>query len=186
MTSIGLCANIQASASIHANANPKLKPFTTDGCSSFPDGTLSQPTLWRHCCVVHDIDYWMAGENSIRLNSNSALGICVNESLNHNYEFPFGLAMAIGTNLGGSQKLPTSWKWSYGWTGTKKKIDSKTIIAEKLQVQEKLEWAAAWLGSSEFAKEYKLTPKQQQYIMDGLKYKIEHPLTTGFLGVLNP
>ncbi|WP_216662021.1 hypothetical protein [Niveibacterium sp. COAC-50] len=38
-----------------------LKPFTTDGCSSFPDGTPWQQTLWLDCCVKHDIAYWIGG-----------------------------------------------------------------------------------------------------------------------------
>src|SRR5262245_15908951 len=30
-------------------------PFTTDGCSTFPDGA------WKSCCVTHDYAYWCGG-----------------------------------------------------------------------------------------------------------------------------
>ena len=34
-----------------------MQPFTNDGCSAFPDGTLSQRTLWLQCCTAHDRAY---------------------------------------------------------------------------------------------------------------------------------
>jgi len=38
-----------------------IKPFTTDGCSLFPDGTLKDNTLWKSCCIEHDKAYWRGG-----------------------------------------------------------------------------------------------------------------------------
>jgi len=38
-----------------------IKPFTSDGCSAFPDGTLKQRELWLSCCTAHDIAYWKRG-----------------------------------------------------------------------------------------------------------------------------
>ncbi len=43
-----------------------LAPFTTDGCSRFPDGTLSEPDLWLECCTVHDVAYWHGGTDEQR------------------------------------------------------------------------------------------------------------------------
>ncbi|MGB0644647.1 MAG: FAD-binding oxidoreductase, partial [Akkermansiaceae bacterium] len=40
---------------------PQLHSFESDGCSSFPDGTASEPVLWRDDCVVHDYAYWKGG-----------------------------------------------------------------------------------------------------------------------------
>ena len=34
-----------------------LKPFTSDGCSSFPNGTLEYRELWLQCCTAHDLAY---------------------------------------------------------------------------------------------------------------------------------
>ena len=42
-------------------AKPQLHSFESDGCSSFPDGTSSEPVLWRDDCVVHDYAYWKGG-----------------------------------------------------------------------------------------------------------------------------
>ena len=39
-------------------STPQLLVFKSDGCSSFPDGTRSDPVLWRDDCVVHDYAYW--------------------------------------------------------------------------------------------------------------------------------
>jgi hypothetical protein len=38
-----------------------LVPFTSDGCSAFPDGTFAQQQLWLSCCERHDYDYWKGG-----------------------------------------------------------------------------------------------------------------------------
>src|SRR5262249_471355 len=37
----------------------ELAPFTTDGCTTFPDGTLTDATLWQHCCIEHDFAYYV-------------------------------------------------------------------------------------------------------------------------------
>src|SRR5271169_6094597 len=39
----------------------ELKPFTTDGCSDFPNGTPEHQDLWLTCCIQHDLAYWMGG-----------------------------------------------------------------------------------------------------------------------------
>src|SRR5687767_10446939 len=39
----------------------EVAAFPTDGCSAFPDGTLSDATLWQHCCVEHDLAYYAGG-----------------------------------------------------------------------------------------------------------------------------
>jgi hypothetical protein len=38
-----------------------LAPFTSDGCSVFPDGTALQQSLWLQCCRAHDYAYWKGG-----------------------------------------------------------------------------------------------------------------------------
>ena len=50
-----------------------LKPFTTDGCSSFPDGTLNHKTLWLKCCTAHDKAYWKGGTYQERIIADQAL-----------------------------------------------------------------------------------------------------------------
>ena len=45
----------------------ELRPFTSDGCSVFPDGTISQSRKWLKCCVEHDKAYWLGGTYAERL-----------------------------------------------------------------------------------------------------------------------
>ena len=55
-------------------ASPKtIAPFTTDGCSEFPDGTPAHKNLWLKCCVAHDIKYWAGGSYNDRLNADLEL-----------------------------------------------------------------------------------------------------------------
>ncbi len=50
--------------SSQSRAEMKLRPFTSDGCSLAPDGTLSDVEKWRPCCVAHDKIYWLGGTRS--------------------------------------------------------------------------------------------------------------------------
>ena len=54
-----------------------IEPFTSDGCSSFPDGKPENPALWLDCCIRHDIAYWKGGTEQERLDADLALEQCV-------------------------------------------------------------------------------------------------------------
>ena len=43
------------------NAQASVTSFATDGCTHFANGTHAQPTLWKQCCVLHDLAYWAGG-----------------------------------------------------------------------------------------------------------------------------
>jgi len=88
-----------------------LRPFTTDGCSRFPDGTLSQRVLWKHCCLEHDKAYWRGGTRDERRDADSQLGQCVGEA----QDATLGFLMSKGVRVGGSPWWPTSYRWGYGW-----------------------------------------------------------------------
>jgi len=64
-------------ASCASNPSDELAPFTSDGCSSFPDGTLKQQELWLDCCVEHDKAYWLGGDYADRLQADKDLEACV-------------------------------------------------------------------------------------------------------------
>ncbi|MBV1877320.1 MAG: hypothetical protein KUG79_06735 [Pseudomonadales bacterium] len=85
--------------------------FTSDGCSSFPDGTLKQKDLWLTCCSAHDRAYWQGGTYDDRLQSDKALQACVQKV----GEKEIALLMLAGVRVGGSPYLPTSFRWGYGW-----------------------------------------------------------------------
>lgn len=88
-----------------------LKPFTTDGCSAFPDGTLDQQSLWVECCIRHDLAYWKGGTYDERLEADQALENCVAQV----GEPEIAQLMLAGVRVGGSPYFPTTYRWGYGW-----------------------------------------------------------------------
>ena len=97
--------------SFYVNAE-KIKPFTSDGCSSFPDGTFEHNQLWLSCCTAHDYAYWQGGTYQERLVADKELQQCgakVGEPHIANL-------MLAGVRVGGSPYLPTSFRWGYGWS----------------------------------------------------------------------
>ncbi len=49
-----------------------LRPFTTDGCSLYPDRSASTGKDWCACCVAHDRAYWRGGTEAERLKADEA------------------------------------------------------------------------------------------------------------------
>ncbi|MBL1321145.1 MAG: hypothetical protein COA63_008815 [Methylophaga sp.] len=90
----------------------EIKPFTSDGCSTFPDGTFEQQQLWLNCCTVHDKAYWRGGTYQQRLDADLALKNCVAEV----GEPLIAQLMLAGVRVGGSPYWPTKFRWGYGWS----------------------------------------------------------------------
>lgn len=88
-----------------------IAPFTSDGCSAFPDGTLAQQELWLSCCTAHDYAYWKGGSFQERVEADEALRQCV-ASLG---EPEIAVLMLAGVRVGGTPFLPTEFRWGYGW-----------------------------------------------------------------------
>ena len=101
---IVLCLALQARADT-------LVPFTSDGCSAFPNGTLAQSELWLECCHAHDYAYWKGGTYSERLEADEALERCVAGV----GEEAVAKLMLAGVRVGGSPYFPTTFRWGYGW-----------------------------------------------------------------------
>ena len=89
-----------------------LKPFTSDGCSAFPDGTRKQKELWLTCCTAHDFAYWKGGSYNDRLIADKKLQACVAEVGRKKT----AALMLAGVRVGGSPFWPTSFRWGYGWS----------------------------------------------------------------------
>jgi len=89
----------------------RIKPFTSDGCSAWPDGTLVQKELWLRCCTEHDRAYWQGGTWEERKTADRALRDCV-ASVG---EPEVAAIMLAGVRVGGSPWWPTSFRWGYGW-----------------------------------------------------------------------
>lgn len=93
----------------------ELKPFVSDGCSMFPDGTLFQHRLWSSCCFVHDFAYWKGGTYFERKRADFDLKFCV-----ANKGKPrLALLIFVGVRLGGSPFSPMPFRWGYGWRYSK-------------------------------------------------------------------
>ncbi|WP_456403918.1 hypothetical protein [Thiolapillus sp.] len=89
-----------------------LKPFRSDGCSAFPDGTYWQNELWLRCCYQHDLSYWQGGSKLQRLVADHDLEQCV-KSIG---EPTIARLMLAGVRVGGSPYWPTPFRWGYGWS----------------------------------------------------------------------
>jgi len=119
-----ICAGAQAD---------DLAPFSTDGCSDFPDGTSSQKTLWRDCCVAHDRSYWAGGSYAERIAADVALERCVAAV----GEPVIAKLMLAGVRVGGSPYWPTHFRWGYGWPwgrGYQPLTDAERAAASRLLI----------------------------------------------------
>ena len=64
--------------SVTACSEPSsLSPFTSDGCSLFPDRSLISETDWCSCCFEHDVAYWRGGTEEQREVADRELKRCV-------------------------------------------------------------------------------------------------------------
>ena len=103
-----------------------IAPFTSDGCSWFPDGLPEQKTLWQDCCIAHDYAYWKGGSRDERREVDKQLKSCVS-SLG---QPAVGWLMEFGVRIGGTPVLPTSFRWGYGWPYPR---DYRTLTEEELE-----------------------------------------------------
>jgi len=104
-----VCASVFFMAPLYATQ--PLEPFTSDGCSSFPDGTPTNQTLFLDCCTLHDFAYWQGGTVGQRLQADKAFAQCISE-LGQQALSEF---MLLGVRVGGTPYLPTPFRWGYGW-----------------------------------------------------------------------
>ncbi len=117
----------------HSATADKLKPFKSDGCSAFPDGTISEKKLWLQCCYQHDLSYWQGGSSEQRKQADLALKSCVAQV----GKPVIAQLMLAGVRVGGTPYLPTKFRWAYGWPYLR---GYKTLsIDEKKQVATELE-----------------------------------------------
>jgi len=111
---IAICLML-VTTSAYADSDPNsniLKPFASDGCSSFPDGSIKQRELWLSCCTAHDYAYWKGGTFNDRFQADNELRVCVAQV----GEPELAVLMMAGVRVGGSPFLPTSYRWGYGWS----------------------------------------------------------------------
>jgi len=100
-----------AACAVAQPAGP-LSPFTTDGCSMFPDRSPLSRADWCDCCVLHDLAYWRGGTWDERHMADRELRACV---LRVSGDAALADLMFAGVRAGGGPHFPTSYRWAYGW-----------------------------------------------------------------------
>jgi hypothetical protein len=88
-----------------------LHPFSTDGCTDFPNGTPDKPNLWLACCIHHDLLYWAGGSIEQKLKADEYLFKCVAEK----HEPVIAALMFAGVTVGGTPWIKDPARWGYGW-----------------------------------------------------------------------
>jgi hypothetical protein len=91
----------------------KLKPFVTDFCTNYPEGTKEEPDLWKHCCLIHDLYFWAGGSKEDRTNADKELKECIEATGATQIARLVYLAVRAGSYS--PIKYPDK-KWSNGWT----------------------------------------------------------------------
>jgi hypothetical protein len=122
---------VTLSAIAACSSNADLAPFTTDGCSNFPDGTLAYRDLWLECCTEHDRAYWRGGSKQDRERADNHLQSCVAAT----GEADIARLMLAGVRVGGSPYWPTRFRWGYGWPysrGYQVLNDAERSIADEM------------------------------------------------------
>lgn len=108
-----------------------ISPFTTDGCTGFPDGLPGKPAVWRHCCIQHDRRYWAGGTAEDRMAADRDLKECVIAEGAPD----IAATMYLGVRFGGLPCWPTGYRWGYGWPyyrGYKPLSEEERAVVQKL------------------------------------------------------
>lgn len=95
-----------------AIAAPELRPFVTDGCTLSPDGTPRNRTLWRECCVAHDLRLWGGGTKAQRVAADEELFSCVEKKAGTTIAKVFLAGVRLGSYS--PYKIPAK-VWGNAW-----------------------------------------------------------------------
>jgi hypothetical protein len=94
-----------------------LRPFTSDGCTLFPDKSLISSDDWCSCCLHHDLAYWRGGTAEERKVADQELRDCV---LKRTGNQALATMMYDGVRMGGSPYFYNWYRWGYGWSYERK------------------------------------------------------------------
>ncbi len=111
-----------------------LAAFSSDGCSHFPDGTVTEIKLWCGCCIAHDLAYWQGGSRAQKKQADESLRECVFQSTNNQL---LAETMYLGVRFGGLPIYPVWYRWGYGWDYGRGfqvlNTKEKQLVARRLQ-----------------------------------------------------
>jgi hypothetical protein len=94
-----------------------LRPFSSDGCSLFPDSSLISKADWCSCCFEHDLAYWRGGTSEERKAADTRLKDCVSGKTGNE---TLATLMYEGVRFGGSPYFYNWYRWGYGWNYNRK------------------------------------------------------------------
>jgi hypothetical protein len=117
---------------VACSSDSTLQPFTSDGCSLFPDSSLISESDWCSCCFEHDLQYWRGGTGDERETADAALRGCVLEKSGN---LALSNAMYEGVRLGGSPYFYNWYRWGYGWSFERK---YQALTREEIEAADKL------------------------------------------------
>lgn len=89
-----------------------LQPFSSDGCSLFPNRAPAGQADWCGCCLAHDLAYWRGGKAEERLKADQDLAHCVQAAAGNP---ALAATMLAGVRAGGGPYFLTPYRWGYGW-----------------------------------------------------------------------
>jgi hypothetical protein len=106
-----------------AQTEANLKPFVTDYCTLYVEGTRAQPNLWRHCCLEHDLYFWSGGSLEDKKRSDLGLKECVAKTGATTQAVLIYAAVVIG---GHSPVHIKAKEWGNAWGGGRTRYLSLT------------------------------------------------------------
>jgi len=114
------------------SSDSQLGPFTSDGCSLFPDSSLIDKADWCSCCFEHDLVYWRGGTVDERSVADTRLKECV---LTKTGNTALATLMYEGVRVGGSPYFYNWYRWAYGWSYDRK---YQALTSDERDLAEKL------------------------------------------------
>lgn len=106
-----------------------LKPFVTDYCTAYTEGTRAQPNLWKHCCEEHDLYFWAGGSIDDRKATDLRLKACVEKTGAKLQATLIYTAVTIGG------KSPIRFKtkeWGHAWENRQRYISLNELETSKV------------------------------------------------------
>jgi hypothetical protein len=89
-----------------------VKPFETDFCTGYKEGTSKVPLLWADCCKEHDLYLWAGGTRKQRRQADRRLRKCVRDK-----GAPIhGIIMWLGVRIGKLSPIKIKGhQWGNAW-----------------------------------------------------------------------
>ncbi|MCP4912383.1 MAG: hypothetical protein GY909_04635 [Oligoflexia bacterium] len=112
----------------------EMKAFYTDLCTGYPEGTRKEPNLWAHCCIKHDLAYWVAGTRDQRKLADKNLRSCVTEAAG---KFQ-GNLMYYGIVVGHASPIKAKTAWGWAWDKKERKKFAPLTEEQKEEALQKI------------------------------------------------